>query len=84
MYCIFYVHCSFFLKFITFNFSFRANALARIFTEMAESFIFHIVHYPDTPYGNINTFDLLIHCVQHYDYEVCPPFPTPCEGLVFL
>ena len=74
-----------FLKVITFNFFFRANALARIFTEMAESFIFHIVHYPDTPYGSINTFDLLIHCAQHYDYEVCmPPFPTLREGLVLL
>ena len=37
---------------------------------MADSFLFSIVHYPDTTHGDIKTFDLLLHCAGHYDYEV--------------
>ncbi|XP_019854788.1 PREDICTED: transportin-3-like [Amphimedon queenslandica] len=48
----------------------RANCLARIFTEMAESLLFSIVHYPDTPLGDIKTFELLLHCAEHYEFEV--------------
>jgi transportin-3 len=48
----------------------RANSLARIFTEMAESFLFYIVHYPDTSHGSMHTLDLLLMCADHYDYEI--------------
>lgn len=51
----------------------RANALARIFTEMAESLLFSIVHYPDTPLGDIKSFELLLHCAEHYEFEVRKP-----------
>ena len=49
---------------------YRAHALSRIFTEMGESFLFNIVHYPDTELGDTSTFDLLIHCANNPDYEV--------------
>ena len=49
---------------------YRVNCLARIFTEMAESFLFYIIHYPDTTIGDIKTLDLLVHAAKHHDYEV--------------
>ena len=61
----FFVFC-----FICFCYLSRANSLTRVFTEMAESFLFNIVHYPDTPIGSLKTLDLLLVVAKHYDFEV--------------
>ena len=53
-----------------FYFIFRAYCLCRIFTEMAESFLFYTVHQPDVGLGSMRMFDYLLECVQHPDYEV--------------
>ena len=55
---------------LLFFFFLRANCLARIFTEMADSFLYNIINYPDTPTGDIKTLDLLLQICKHYDYEV--------------
>lgn len=52
-------------------FLFRACSLCRIFTEMAESFLYHMVHQPDMGLGGVFMLDLLLECVAHPDYEVC-------------
>lgn len=62
---------------------YRAHALSRIFTEMGESFLFSIVHYPDNELGNVNTFNLLIHCANHPDYEVIIEFWISFEAIIF-
>lgn len=52
-------------------FLFRASSLCRIFTEMAESFLYHMVHQSDMGLGGVYMLDLLLECVSHPDYEVC-------------
>lgn len=52
----------------------RASALCRIFTEMAETFLYHMVHQSDIGLGGLYMLDLLLECVSHHDYEVCMYF----------
>ncbi len=53
---------------------FRALCLCRIFTEMAETFLYHMVHQPNLGLGGLKTLDLLLECVFHPDYEVSADF----------
>ena len=48
----------------------RAYCLCRIFTEMAESFLYHTIHHPSSELGDLHMFDMLLECVSHPDYEV--------------
>ena len=48
----------------------RAYCLCRIFTEMAESFLYYTIHHPNTDLGDLQIFDMLLECVSHPDYEV--------------
>ena len=48
----------------------RANSLCRIFTEMAETFLYHMVHQPNLGLGLLSMLDILLECVAHPDYEV--------------
>ena len=52
------------------NSLFRAKSLCHIFTEMAETFLYHMVHQPDIGFGELHTLDLLLECISHPDYEV--------------
>ena len=49
----------------------RAQCLCRIFTSLAESFLYHVIHQPHTTLGDIAIMDMLVQCVKHPDYEVC-------------
>ncbi len=48
----------------------RASCLCRIFTEMAETFLYHMIHQPNLGLGTLSMLDLLLECVSHPDYEV--------------
>ena len=50
---------------------YRAQCLCRIFTNLAESFLYHVIHQPGTPLGDMAIMNMLIQCVKHPDYEVC-------------
>ncbi len=58
------------MKIPTFMIILRAKSLCRIFTEMAESFLYHMVHQPGIGPGGLQTLDLLLECSLHPDYEV--------------
>lgn len=47
-----------------------AYCLCRIFTEMAESFLYYTVHQPNTELGDLQIYCNLLMCVGHSDYEV--------------
>ena len=49
---------------------YRASSLCRIFTEMAETFLYHMIHQPNLGLGMLSMLDLLLECVSHPDYEV--------------
>lgn len=51
----------------------RAMNFCRIFTVMAESFLEKMVNedLEKQPHYAIKSFDLVLNCVGHYDYEVC-------------
>jgi len=49
----------------------RAQCLCRIFTSLAESFLYHVIHQPYTTLGDMAIMDMLVQCVKHPDYEVC-------------
>ena len=51
--------------------TFRAQCLCRIFTNLAESFLYHVIHQPGTTLGDMAIMDMLVQCVKHPDYEVC-------------
>lgn len=50
---------------------YRAYCLCRIFTEMAETFLNHMVYQSNVGLGGLYMLDLLLECVAHPDYEVC-------------
>ena len=50
----------------------RAYCLCRIFTELAESFLYYCVQHPNSELGDLRMFDLLLECDTHPDYEVTP------------
>ena len=56
--------------FIALFFHIRACSLCRVFTEMAETFLYHMVHQSDMGLGRLDMLDLLLECVSHPDYEV--------------
>jgi len=51
--------------------TYRAQCLCRIFTNLAESFLYHVIHQPGTELGDMAIMDMLVQCVKHPDYEVC-------------
>ena len=44
--------------------------MSRVFVEMAETFLYHMVLQPDLGLGRLALLDLLLECVSHPDYEV--------------
>ena len=48
----------------------RAQNISRIFIEMADTFLNHMVHQPSVGLGSLVTLDLLLESVSHPDYEV--------------
>lgn len=48
----------------------RPRCICRIFTEMAESFLLHAIHHPNTELGTLTVFDYLLECAAHPDYEI--------------
>ena len=56
---------------LSLSFSFRrAFCLCRIFTEMAESFLYHLVNHPNSDLGDLSILSMLLECVGNHDYEV--------------
>ena len=49
---------------------YRAQCLCRIFTNLAESFLYHVIHQPGTTLGDMAIMDMLVQCVKHPEYEV--------------
>lgn len=50
---------------------YRAQCLCRIFTSLAETFLYHVIHQPGTMLGDMEIMNMLVECVKHPDYEVC-------------
>ncbi|UYV70641.1 Trn-SR [Cordylochernes scorpioides] len=42
----------------------------KIFTDLGESVVVNIIEQPNVNFGNLQTLDILLTCVGHYDYEV--------------
>ena len=46
---------------------------------MAESFLLHAIHHPNTELGTLTVFDYLLECAAHPDYEVTVCLPLSLE-----
>lgn len=60
----------------------RAYCLCRIFTEMAESFLYYTVHQPNTELGDLQIYCTLLMCIGHSDYEVGASLQHPHAHII--
>ena len=61
---------------------FRAHNLSCIFIEMADTFLYHMVHQTTQDLGDLVSLELLLCCASHYDYEVSQPSTLSIESAI--